>query len=104
MQQYKDMKEENKDYLLFYRLGDFYEMFFDDAVLASKELDITLTKKDCGLPEKAPMCGVPYHSVDTYIARLVQRGYKVSICEQIKNPETNDVIGRKIVRIIAFRF
>ncbi len=101
MQQYKDMKEENKDYLLFYRLGDFYEMFFDDAVLASKELDITLTKKDCGLPEKAPMCGVPYHSVDTYIARLVQRGYKVSICEQIKDPETNDVVGRKIVRTIT---
>lgn len=101
MQQYKDMKEQNKDYLLFYRLGDFYEMFFDDAILASKELDITLTKKDCGLPEKAPMCGVPYHSVDTYISRLVQRGYKVSLCEQIKDPETNEVIGRKIVRTIT---
>lgn len=101
MQQYKDMKEKNKDYLLFYRLGDFYEMFFDDAILASKELDITLTKKDCGLPEKAPMCGVPYHSVDTYIARLVQRGYKVSICEQIKDSETNEVVGRKIVRTVT---
>lgn len=101
MQQYKDMKEQNKDYLLFYRMGDFYEMFFDDAVLASRELDITLTKKDCGLPEKAPMCGVPYHSVDTYISRLVQRGYKVSLCEQIKDPETNEVVDRKVVRTVT---
>ena len=100
MQNYKDMKAKNKDYLLFYRLGDFYEMFFDDAIIASRELDITLTKKDCGDKQKAPMCGVPYHSVDTYISRLVQKGYKVSICEQVKN-DKNEVVDRKIVRTIT---
>lgn len=101
MQQYVDMKADYKDCILLYRLGDFYEMFFEDAVTASRELDITLTGKDCGLEERAPMCGVPFHSVDGYISRLVEKGYKVSVCEQVKNPETNEVTGREIVRIIT---
>ena len=82
MQQYMQIKEENKDCILFYRLGDFYEMFFDDALTASKELEITLTGKNCGLEERAPMCGVPYHAVDSYLNKLVEKGYKVGICEQ----------------------
>ena len=101
MQQYVEMKKQYKDYILMYRLGDFYEMFFDDAVIASKELDIVLTGKDCGLDERAPMCGIPYHSVDGYISRLVQHGYKVSVCEQIKDPVTNDVTHREVVRMIT---
>ena len=76
MQQYMQIKEENKDCILFYRLGDFYEMFFDDALTASKELEITLTGKNCGLEERAPMCGVPYHAVDSYLNKLVEKGYK----------------------------
>ena len=86
MQQYMKTKEEYKDCILFYRLGDFYEMFFDDALVASKELDITLTGKNCGLEERAPMCGVPFHSADTYIARLIEKGYRVAICEQTEDP------------------
>lgn len=82
MQQYFEIKEQYKHCLLFFRLGDFYEMFFEDAVIASKELEITLTGKDWGQEERAPMCGVPFHSADGYIARLVERGYKVAICEQ----------------------
>ncbi|MDF2685816.1 MAG: mismatch repair protein MutS [Clostridia bacterium] len=101
MQQYKNLKKDYKDYILLYRLGDFYEMFFEDALIASKELDITLTGRDCGLDERAPMCGVPYHSVDAYIARLVQKGYKVTICEQIKDPSTNEVCERKVVKIVT---
>lgn len=101
MQQYVNMKEEYKDAILFYRLGDFYEMFFDDAILASKELDITLTGRDCGLDERAPMCGVPFHSVDGYIARLVAKGHKVAICEQFKNADSKEVSERKVVRIIT---
>jgi len=101
MQQYVNMKEEYKDAILFYRLGDFYEMFFDDAILASKELDITLTGRDCGLEERAPMCGVPFHSVDGYIARLVSKGHKVAICEQFKNENSKEVSERKVVRIIT---
>ena len=81
MQKYMETKQEYKDCILFYRLGDFYEMFFEDAVTASKALEITLTKKSCGLKERAPMCGVPYHAVDTYLNRLVSKGYKVAICE-----------------------
>ena len=81
MQQYMQIKEENKDCILFYRLGDFYEMFFDDALTASKELEITLTGKNCGLEERAPMCGVPYHAVDSYLNKLVEKGYKVGIGE-----------------------
>ena len=80
----KDIKEQYPDTLLFYRLGDFYEMFFDDAKLASKELQLTLTGRDCGQPERAPMCGVPYHACEAYIARLVAKGYKVASCEQME--------------------
>lgn len=102
MQQYQDIKEKNNDCILFYRLGDFYEMFFDDAVLASKELELTLTGRDCGQEERAPMCGVPYHSCEGYIARLVAKGYKVAICEQMENPaEAKGIVKRDIVRIIT---
>ena len=101
MQQYVETKAKYSDYILLYRLGDFYEMFFEDAIIASKELDIALTKRDCGMDEKAPMCGVPYHSVDSYIARLVSKGYKVTICEQIKDPSTDEVLRREIVRMIT---
>jgi DNA mismatch repair protein MutS len=102
MQQYLKIKEDNKDCILFFRLGDFYEMFFEDAKLASKELELTLTGRDCGLEERAPMCGVPYHSCDSYIARLVQKGYKVAICEQMENPaEAKGLVKRDIVRIIT---
>ena len=86
MQQYLSMKDEHRDQILMFRLGDFYEMFFDDAVTASRELELTLTGRDCGLPDRAPMCGVPYHSVENYIARLVKKGYKVAICEQMEDP------------------
>ena len=86
MKQYLEIKEQNKDCILFFRLGDFYEMFFDDAKLASKELELTLTGRDCGLEERAPMCGVPFHSCEGYIARLVAKGYKVAICEQMEDP------------------
>lgn len=102
MQQYLEMHEQVKDALLFFRLGDFYEMFFDDAITASKVLDLTLTGRDCGLNERAPMCGVPYHAVDTYIARLIDNGYKVAICEQVSDPkESKGLVDRRIVRIIS---
>ncbi len=102
MKQYCEIKEENKGNLLFYRLGDFYEMFFDDAVLVSKELELTLTGRDCGLEERAPMCGVPYHSVDTYIAKLIKKGYKVAICEQMEDPATTKgMVRRDVVRVIT---
>ena len=101
MQQYLQVKEKYKDSILLYRLGDFYEMFYEDAVLASKTLDITLTGRDCGLDERAPMCGVPYHSVDVYISKLISKGFKVTICEQMKDPETNEVSGREVTRTIT---
>ncbi len=101
MKKYLEEKEKYKDYILMYRLGDFYEMFFDDAITVSKELDITLTGKDCGLDQRAPMCGVPYHAVDSYISRLVKKGYKVSVCEQIKDEVTDEVTERKITKIIT---
>ena len=82
MKQYLEIKKQYPDAILFFRLGDFYEMFFDDAKTASRELELTLTGKSCGLEERAPMCGVPFHSADTYIAKLVSKGYKVAICEQ----------------------
>lgn len=82
MQQYLDIKQQYRDCILFFRLGDFYEMFFDDAVTASKAMEVTLTGKNCGMEEKAPMCGVPYHAADTYIAKLIEKGYKVAVCEQ----------------------
>ena len=102
MQQYLSMKDEHRDQILMFRLGDFYEMFFDDAVTASRELELTLTGRDCGLPERAPMCGVPYHSVDNYIARLVKKGYKVAICEQMENPAlAKGMVKRDIVRVVT---
>lgn len=102
MKQYFEIKEANKDSILFYRLGDFYEMFYDDAVLASKELELTLTGKTCGQDEKAPMCGVPFHSCEGYIARLVAKGYKVAICEQTEDPKTaKGLVKRDIIRVIT---
>ena len=102
MQQYIEIKEKYQDCILFYRLGDFYEMFFDDALVASKELEITLTGRDCGLSERAPMCGVPFHSCDAYIARLIEKGYKVAICEQTGDPKTSKtIVKREVVRVIT---
>ena len=102
MKQYLAIKEQHKDHILFFRLGDFYEMFFDDAKLASKELELTLTGKDCGQKERAPMCGIPYHSCDSYIARLVQKGYKVAICEQTEDPAlAKGLVRREILRVIT---
>ena len=88
MKQYLEIKAQNPDALLFFRLGDFYELFFDDAKLVSKELDLTLTGKICGMEERAPMCGVPFHAYESYAARLVEKGYKVAICEQLEDPAT----------------
>ena len=102
MQKYLETKAEYKDCILFYRLGDFYEMFFDDALTASRELEITLTGKDCGLEERAPMCGVPYHAVDNYLNRLVSKGYKVAICEQVEDPKlAKGLVKREVVRIVT---
>ncbi|WP_069649532.1 DNA mismatch repair protein MutS [Caloranaerobacter ferrireducens] len=102
MQQYLKIKEKYKDAILFFRLGDFYEMFFDDAILASKELEITLTGRECGNKERAPMCGIPFHSADSYIAKLVKKGYKVAICEQIEDPsKSKGIVKRDVVRIIT---
>ncbi len=102
MEQYCQTKEKYKDTLLFYRLGDFYEMFFDDAITASRELDITLTGRDCGLPERAPMCGVPFHAIDSYLPKLLEKGYKVAICEQVTKPgEQKGLVERRIVREIT---
>ena len=100
MQQYQKIKAENQGAILFFRLGDFYEMFFDDAVLASKELELTLTARDCGQNKKAPMCGVPYHSSESYIARLISKGYKVAICEQMEDPAlAKGLVKRDIIRV-----
>ena len=96
MQQYFAIKEAHKDHILFFRLGDFYEMFFDDALLASKELELTLTGRDCGLEERAPMCGVPYHSSEAYIQRLLEKGYKVAICEQTELPQKGKALVNNI--------
>ena len=102
MKQYLRIKSQNEDSILFFRVGDFYEMFFDDAKKASDELDLTLTGKDCGMGERAPMCGVPYHSCESYIARLVQKGYKVAICEQTEDPKTaKKLVDRDIIRVIT---
>ena len=102
MQQYMKIKEQYKDTLVFYRLGDFYEMFFDDAVIASRELELTLTGRDCGLKERAPMCGVPFHAVESYIAKLLEKGYKVAICEQTTKPgEQKGIVERKIIREVT---
>ena len=102
MQQYFEIKNQYKDFLLFYRLGDFYEMFFDDAILASRELELTLTGRDCGEEERAPMCGVPFHSAEGYIGRLIEKGYKVAICEQTEDPAlAKGLVKREVVRIIT---
>ncbi|MEE1196195.1 MAG: DNA mismatch repair protein MutS [Lachnospiraceae bacterium] len=102
MQEYMKTKEEYKDCILFYRLGDFYEMFFEDALTVTKELEITLTGKDCGLEERAPMCGVPYHAAETYVNRLIDRGYKVAICEQVSDPKTTKgLVKREVVRVVT---
>ncbi len=102
MTSYLKTKEEYPDCILFYRLGDFYEMFFDDAITASRELELTLTGKSCGLPDRAPMCGVPHHSADMYIERLVAKGYKVAVCEQVKDPKTaKGLVKREVVRVVT---
>ena len=102
MQQYMKTKEEYKDCILFYRLGDFYEMFFEDAKVVSKELELTLTGKNCGLEERAPMCGVPFHAVEGYLSRLVSKGYKVAICEQMDDPATaKGLVKREVIRVVT---
>ena len=102
MQQYFEIKENYKYCILFFRLGDFYEMFYDDAIIASKELEITLTGKDCGQEERAPMCGIPFHSADGYIAKLVEKGYKVAICEQVEDPkQAKGIVKRDVIRVVT---
>lgn len=102
MQHYLHTKEEYPNYILFYRLGDFYEMFFEDAELVSKELELTLTGKSCGLEERAPMCGVPHHAAETYLTRLINKGYKVAVCEQVEDPkDTKGIVRREVTRIVT---
>lgn len=102
MKQYFEIKNQYKDFILFYRLGDFYEMFFDDAVTVARELELTLTGRNCGLEERAPLCGVPYHAGDLYLGRLVEKGYKVAICEQVEDPATaKGIVKREVVRIVT---
>ena len=102
MQKYLETKEQYPDCILFYRLGDFYEMFFDDAIKVSRELEITLTGKDCGLEERAPMCGVPHHAAESYVARLIAKGYKVAICEQLEDPKTTKgIVKRGVIKIVT---
>ena len=102
MKQYMETKSQYQDCILFYRLGDFYEMFFEDALTASRELEITLTGKNCGQEERAPMCGVPYHAVEGYLNRLVAKGYKVAICEQVEDPkQAKGIVKREVVRIVT---
>ncbi|MBO5712787.1 MAG: DNA mismatch repair protein MutS, partial [Clostridia bacterium] len=101
MAHYLQVKEVHPDCIVFYRLGDFYEMFFDDAIKASKILDLTLTGRDCGLEERAPMCGVPFHAAETYIAKLVEAGEKVAVCEQLEPAVKGQMVKRDIVRIIS---
>ena len=102
MQHYLDTKSKYKDCILFYRLGDFYEMFFEDAVNVSRELELTLTGKDCGQEERAPMCGIPYHAAETYISRLISKGYKVAICEQLEDPkQAKGIVKRDVIRVVT---
>ena len=102
MQHYLATKEEYKDCILFYRLGDFYEMFFDDAVVVSKELELTLTGKDCGQEERAPMCGVPFHAAENYINKLVANGHKVAICEQMEDPkQAKGIVKREVIKVVT---
>ena len=102
MEQYMEIKKEYPDCILFYRLGDFYEMFYEDALLCSRELEITLTGKDCGQEERAPMCGVPYHACDAYLNRLIEKGYRVAICEQVEDPKAaKGIVKREVIRIVT---
>ena len=102
MVHYLETKKQYPDCILFYRLGDFYEMFFEDALTVSKELEITLTGKECGLEERAPMCGVPYHALDNYLYRLVQKGYKVAIAEQMEDPkQAKGLVKREVIRVVT---
>ena len=102
MQKYMETKQEYQDCILFYRLGDFYEMFFDDALTVSKELELTLTGKNCGMEERAPMCGVPYHAVENYLNKLVSKGYKVAICEQVEDPKmAKGLVKREVIRVVT---
>lgn len=102
MKHYLQVKEEYKDAIVFYRLGDFYEMFFEDAKIASRELEITLTGRDCGQEERAPMCGVPYHAAENYISKLIEKGYKVAICEQLEDPKTaKGIVQRDVIRVVT---
>ena len=103
MTHYLSMKQAYPNEILFYRLGDFYEMFFDDAVTVSRELELTLTGKDCGLEERAPMCGLPHHAADGYIAKLIEKGYRVAICEQVSDPKQagNKLVERAVVKIVT---
>lgn len=102
MDQYKEIKEGYKDCLLFYRLGDFYELFYDDAYTASHELELTLTGKNAGAEGRVPMCGVPYHAAEVYIYRLIQKGYKVAICEQLEDPKkAKGLVKRDVIRVIT---
>src|SRR5574344_2157858 len=102
MQQYFEMREKYKDCILFYRIGDFYEMFYEQAELCSRELELTLTGKDCGQEERAPMCGIPFHAVNVYIPKLVSKGYKVAICEQVEDPkEAKGLVRRDVIKIVT---
>ena len=102
MQHYLKTKDEYKDCILFYRLGDFYEMFFDDAKVVSKELELTLTGKACGLKERAPMCGIPFHAAEGYLNKLVENGHKVAICEQVEDPkQAKGIVKREVIRVVT---
>ena len=102
MQHYLDTKNKYNDSILFYRLGDFYEMFFDDAKTVSRELELTLTGKDCGQEERAPMCGIPFHAAENYIAKLISKGYKVAICEQLEDPkQAKGIVKRDVIRVVT---
>ena len=102
MQQYLEVKEQYEGFILFYRLGDFYECFFEDAVLVSKEMELTLTARDCGGGKRAAMCGVPFHKSDVYVARLVERGFKVAICEQVEDPKSaQGLVRRDVTRVVT---
>ena len=102
MRQYMEIKDKYQDCILFYRLGDFYEMFFEDAKTASKELELVLTGRECGLEERAPMCGIPFHAATNYISRLVSKGYKVGICEQIEDPaQAKGIVKRDVIKVIT---
>ena len=102
MEQYLKIKRDYQNYILFYRLGDFYEMFFEDAITASKVLDLVLTGRDCGEAERAPMCGIPYHASEGYIGKLIKAGYKVAICEQVEDPKAaKGLVKRDVIRVIT---